>query len=152
MKRTLLSILILAASVVTAQVPLLDNHHLLLNASLNETETNDYTFTSFQEAVKHLGDSCTLFVAPGVYWVDNPDYPEVVAGKDGREPFGCIIKCKNLKIIGLDSDARNTVLASQRGQTQGAIGNFTMLDIWCDSLKVENLRRHHSSPCRICSW
>lgn len=139
MKRTLLSILILATSVVTAQVPLLDNHHLLLNASLSETDRNDYAFTTFQEAVKHLGDSCTLFVAPGVYWVDNPDYPEVVAGKDGREPFGCIIKCKNLKIIGLDSDARNTVLASQRGQTQGAIGNFTMLDIWCDSLKVENL-------------
>ena len=134
-------ILLLSLTVcgLSAQTPRLDKHHLLLDAGAGEGEKRDFVFTTFQEAVSHLGDSCTLYIAPGVYWVDNPDNPEIAVGKDGREPFGCVIRCQNLRLLGLDGDARNTVLASQRGQTQGAIGNFTMLDIWCDSLKVENL-------------
>ena len=134
-------ILLLSLTVcgLSAQTPQLDKHHLLLDAGAGEGEKRDFVFTTFQEAVSHLDDSCTLYIAPGVYWVDNPDNPEIAVGKDGREPFGCVIRCRNLRLIGLDGDARNTVLASQRGQTQGAIGNFTMLDIWCDSLKVENL-------------
>ena len=134
-------ILLLSLTVcgLSAQTPRLDKHHLLLDAGAGEGEKRDFVFTTFQEAVSHLGDSCTLYIAPGVYWVDDPDNPEIAVGKDGREPFGCVIRCRNLRMIGLDGDARNTVLASQRGQTQGAIGNFTMLDIWCDSLKVENL-------------
>ena len=134
-------ILLLSLTVceLSAQTPRLDKHHLLLDAGVGEGEKRDFVFTTFQEAVSHLGDSCTLYIAPGVYWVDDPDNPEIAVGKDGREPFGCVIRCRNLRLLGLDGDARNTVLASQRGQTQGAIGNFTMLDIWCDSLKVENL-------------
>ena len=134
-------ILLLSLTVceLSAQTPRLDKHHLLLDAGAGEGEKRDFVFTTFQEAVSHLGDSCTLYIAPGVYWVDDPDNPEIAVGKDGREPFGCVIRCRNLRLLGLDGDARNTVLASQRGQTQGAIGNFTMLDIWCDSLKVENL-------------
>ena len=140
MKRGLLAWLIaLAMGQAAAQVPQLDRHHLLLDAEAEQGEMREFVFTTFQEAVSHLGDSCTLYIAPGVYWVDDPDNPEIAVGKDGREPFGCVIRCRNLRLIGLDGDARNTVLASQRGQTQGAIGNFTMLDIWCDSLKVENL-------------
>ncbi|WP_197020345.1 hypothetical protein [Prevotella sp. P6B1] len=119
--------------------PQLDQHHLLLDANLDQNENAAYCFRSFQEAVNHLGDSCILYVAPGVYWVDNPDDPEIKVGKDGREPFGCVVKCRQLRIVGLDTLAQNTVLAAQRGQTQGAVGNFTMLDIWSDSLVVENL-------------
>lgn len=119
--------------------PQLDQHHLLLDANLDQNENAAYCFRTFQEAVNHLGDSCILYVAPGVYWVDNPDDPEIKVGKDGREPFGCVVKCRQLRIVGLDTLAQNTVLAAQRGQTQGAVGNFTMLDIWSDSLVVENL-------------
>ena len=140
MKRSLLAWLIaLAMNQTSAQVPQLDRHHLLLDAEAGKDSKREFVFTTFQEAASHLDDSCTLYIAPGVYWVDDPDNPEIAVGKDGREPFGCVIRCRNLRLIGLDGDARNTVLASQRGQTQGAIGNFTMLDIWCDSLKVENL-------------
>ena len=123
----------------TGQRPQLDEHHLLLDASAKCVDNQLFIYDSFQEIVKHLGDSCVLYVAPGVYWVDDPDDPEIKVGKDGREPFGCVVRCRNLRIIGLDSQAQHTVLAAQRGQTQGAIGNFTMLDIWSDSLVVENL-------------
>ncbi|MGM9713144.1 MAG: hypothetical protein ACI3Y5_03370 [Prevotella sp.] len=103
-----------------------------------------YVFNSFTEAAKALTDGTpdepmTLLVAPYVYWIDNPDDKAIRVGKDGREPFGLIVRCQNLHITGLSDDARNVVLASNRGQTQGAIGNFTMFDFWGDGLEVRNL-------------
>lgn len=136
----ILALLLLPLMVCHAQVPPLDGHHLLLTAQPEKKQRKSpFVFTDFKEAVAHLGDSCTLYIAPGVYWVDDPYHPETVVGENGREPFGCVIHTKTLHLVGLDSDARNVVLASQRGQTQGAVGNFTMLDIWCDSLTVENM-------------
>ena len=118
---------------------LLDKQHLYLDANLAQTVQSPYAFREFKEAAECFGDSCTLYIAPSVYWIDNPDTPEVVKGKDGREPFGIVIRAKKLHFVGLNPDARNIVLASQRGQTQGAVGNFTMFDFWCDTLEVENL-------------
>ena len=119
----------------------LDSRHLLIDGSLTDEEAaaRPFTFNSFQEAVRYLGDTCTMYLAPYVYWVDNPDSPVVAVGRDGREPFGMVIKARRLTLVGLDKDARNTVLASQRGQTQGAVGNFTMFDFHVDRLTVENL-------------
>jgi len=119
----------------------LDETHLLLDGALSDKEVSErpFTYNSFREAVRHFSDETTLYIAPYVYWVDNPDSPKVVKGKDGREPFGIVIRAKKLHFIGLDSVASHTVLASQRGQTQGAVGNFTMFDFHVDSLKVENL-------------
>lgn len=107
-------------------------------------ENHPYVYNSFREASGNLADGTVeepmrVYIAPYVYWVDNPDTPAVVAGRDGREPFGMVIKCENLHFIGLTSDARNVVLASQRGQTQGAAGNFTMFDFHGDGLRVSNL-------------
>ena len=59
--------------------------------------------------------------------------------KNGREPFGMIIECPYLQLIGLNKNPENVVLASNRGQTQGAIGNFTMFDFWGDGLYVKDL-------------
>ena len=115
----------------------LDAHHLYLDARLDKNTS--FAFSDFREAAAHLGDSCTLYIAPGVYWVDDPDTPKVVTGQNGREPFGMVIRAKKLHFIGLSSDASHIVLASQRGQMQGAVGNFTMFDFWCDTLTVENL-------------
>lgn len=119
----------------------LDKNHLLLDASLSDSEVANrpFMFNNFHKMLKSLSDTTTLYIKPGVYWIDNPDIPEVAHGENGREPFGCVIRGKILHLIGLDTDARNIVLASARGQTQGAVGNFTMFDIHCDSLWVENL-------------
>ena len=114
---------------------------LLLDGSLSDDEAaaRPFVYNNFRDAVAHFADTTTLYVRPGVYWVDDPDQPEVVRGENGREPFGCVIRGKVLRLVGLDADARNTVFASARGQMQGAVGNFTMFDIYCDSLQVENL-------------
>ena len=124
---------------VSTMAQSLDSHHLLLDSQLDDAEKSPYAFKDFKEAVAHFTDETTLYVKPGVYWVDDPDTPEVLTGKDGKEPFGIVIRAKKLFFIGLDKDARNTVFASQRGQMQGAVGNFTMFDFWCDELTVENL-------------
>lgn len=103
-----------------------------------------FVYNSFQKAAAAFTDGTEdapmrVCIAPYVYWIDNPDTPAVVAGRNGREPFGMVARCQNLHFIGLTRDARNVVLASQRGQTQGAVGNFTMFDFHGDGLQVSNL-------------
>jgi hypothetical protein len=141
MRRLLLLLALWPLLALAQHVPTPDRHHLLLDGSLSDDEAaaQPFVFNDFSTAVAHFTDTTTLYVRPGVYWVDNPYVPEVVRGQNGREPFGCVVRGKVLRFVGLDADARNTVLASARGQMQGAVGNFTMFDIWCDSLTVENL-------------
>jgi hypothetical protein len=119
----------------------LDEHHLLLDGSLTDEEVRarQFVYNDFREAVCHLKDTTTLYIRPWVYWVDNPDIPEVVKGEDGREPFGIVIHGKKLTLIGLGRKPEDVILASQRGQMQGAVGNFTMMDMHVEELIVENM-------------
>lgn len=130
---------LLTASVVSVSAQTLDRHHLLLDSRLDTATHSPFAFRDFKTAAAHFTDTTTLYITPGVYWIDDPDHPEIVVGKDGREPFGIIVKGKIIHFIGLGASPQDVVLASQRGQTQGAVGNFTMVDFWCDSLYVENL-------------
>ncbi len=122
-------------------LPPLDARHLLLDGSLSDAQADSlpFVFNTLQEAVEHLADTTTLYIRPWVYWVDNPDTPDVVTGRDGREPLGMVITTTKLTLTGLTDDARRVVLASQRGQMQGAVGNFTMFDFHVDELTVENM-------------
>jgi len=115
----------------------LDSLHVMIDAEA--ADGTPFTYKTFQEASAHFTDGVTAYIRPGVYWIDNPDDPAVRVGKGGREPFGMTIRCPHLTLIGLGDSPQDVVLASQRGQTQGAVGNFTMFDFWCKSLKVENL-------------
>ena len=115
----------------------LDSLHVMVDAEV--VKGTAYTFQTFQEASIHFVDGITVYFRPGVYWIDDPDDPTVKMGKNGREPFGMVVKCNNLHLIGLGERPEHVVLACQRGQTQGAVGNFTMFDFWCDKLVVENL-------------
>lgn len=124
----------------------LGSHALFLDGNLSDeaAAASPYVFNSFREMARHLvdgtsGEPMRVFIAPWVYWVDDPDNPAVAVAKNGGGPFGITIRCQNLHLIGLNPDARNVVLASQRGQTQGAVGNFTMFDFHGDGLMVENL-------------
>ncbi|MBQ9356575.1 MAG: hypothetical protein IJT98_04735 [Prevotella sp.] len=142
MRQILLSILATLAMAAVAQTnPRLDENHLLLDGSLTDEEvlSMPFTYNDFRQAVSHFKDTTTLYIRPWVYWVDNPDVPEVVRGEDGREPFGIVIHAKKLTLTGLAECPEDVVLASQRGQTQGAVGNFTMLDMHVDELHVENM-------------
>ena len=115
----------------------LDSLHIMIDA---ETKVcSPFVYHNFQEAAAHFRDGITVYIMPGVCWIDDPDDATVKVGKNGREPFGMVVKCKNLHLIGKGERSEDVVLASQRGQTQGAIGNFTMFDFWCDRLELENL-------------
>ena len=126
-----------------ALIPLLtraqnpDSLHIVVDGTA--TAGTPYTYRTFQEASAHFTDGVTVYIKPGVYWIDDPDDNTVRIGENGREPFGMIIRCPRLRLIGLGQQPHDVVLASQRGQMQGAVGNFTMFDFWCDSLYVENL-------------
>jgi len=141
MKTLLVSFLLFIGCLSLTAQPSLDAHHLLLDGSLSDDEASarPYTYNTFQKAAEHFLDSTTLYIAPYVYWIDNPDTPAVAIGRNGGTPFGMVVKTPKLRLVGLDSDARHVVLASQRGQTQGAVGNFTMFDFHVDELYVENL-------------
>ncbi len=100
-----------------------------------EAEKYPYVFNSVNEAAKHFTDGTKdspmiLYIAPYVYWIDNPDDTTIRVPKHGdRAPFGLEIKCEWLKFYGLSDNASDVVLASNRGQTIGAKGNFTMFRI-----------------------
>ncbi len=115
----------------------LDSLHLLVDGQTDGK--TPHVYQTFQAASDHFIDGTTVYIRPGVYWIDDPDDPTVRVGVNGREPFGMTVRCPHLRLIGLGEDPQDVVLASQRGQTQGAIGNFTMFDFWVHSLCVENM-------------
>lgn len=88
--------------------------------------------------VNEIGSDVTLLIAPSVYWLDDPDDPDVRTDKGGT-PFGFRIKCDKLKMIGLSENPDDVVFAVNRGQTQGAVGNFTMFEFKGNSLETENI-------------
>ena len=103
-----------------------------------------YVYTSVQEAVGHLtpGTAETpmkLYFAPWVYWVDDPDDPSVRRPQQGSTPYGLIVRCDDLHLKGLTDDPSKVVLAGNRGQTMGAVGNFTLFYFDSDEVTCENL-------------
>lgn len=118
-----------------------------IDGQLSDEQVSKYKFVynSINEAAKHLTDGTeeipmVLYIAPYVYWIDDPDDPEVRVPKPGgHTPFGLEITCQWLRFYGLSDDPRNVVLASNRGQTMGAKGNFTMFNITGDGTSAENV-------------
>ena len=81
-----------------------------------------------------------LLVAPGVYWLDDPDDSQIRMNDNGKgTPYAKIITTPEIRIIGTDSNPENTIFAVNRGQTQGAIGNFTMLLFRSRRIYTENI-------------
>lgn len=122
-------------------------HAFYIDGKLTDEEAarQPYVFNSINEAAKHLTDGTekepmTLYIAPWVYWIDNPDDPGIREPKQPNgTPFGLEIKCNWLKFVGLTYDPKEVILASNRGQTMGAKGNFTMLCITGDGTSAENI-------------
>ena len=120
----------------------LDSLHIMIDA---ETDSSvSHVYKTFQEAAAHFknGSSAspmTVYIRPGVYWIDDPDDPTVKVGKDRQVPFGMTVRCDYLHLVGMGNNPEDVVLASQRGQMQGAVGNFTMFDFWVMTLRVENM-------------
>ena len=103
-------------------------------------------FRTAKAAIEALRDGTKseptiLIVKPGVYWLDDPDDPEVRRPKEGDNgiPYAATLKASNLVIRGEEGAADRTIFAVNRGQTQGAVGNYTMLKVTGSDIRVENV-------------
>lgn len=123
----------------------LSERAIYLDGSLSDEEAAalPHVYNTFQKAaaafVKGTAEQpMRVYIAPWVYWIDDPDDP-YIRGSKGEYPFGMVIDCPYLELEGLNPNPRAVVLASARGQTQGAVGNFTMFDLTGDGMRFENL-------------
>ena len=155
MKRfTILHIVLLfVATVATAQTPFKYQGKILRTNSkrlyVNDKRTieRNYTFCTVNEALNfaehNKGDDTLyteIYIAPSVYWIDTPDDKTVRKPLPGSTiPFAMTINMNRLKLIGLGNTPDETVLACNRGQTQGADGNFTMFHFIGDDISAENI-------------
>ncbi len=120
--------------------------NLLYVIPQEKTNKDGGVFSTVQEALRHaetLADDSvwtTIHIAPGVYWIDDPDDPAVRKPEEGgNTPFGMKLRLSKTRLIGMGDTPEDVVLACNRGQTQGAVGNFTMLHITGDDIVAENL-------------
>lgn len=129
----------------------LDEHTLFIDYRLDEQQlANPHVFNSFQ-AAKEAGafisgtidKRMTVLIAPGVYWIDDPDdgfiRPERPADNPEEDLFGMTITSDWLHFLGLNSNKFNVVLAASRGQQQGSDGNFNLLRINSTGFMTENI-------------
>lgn len=105
---------------------------------------NESASANAAEALRGLSaggyDKATVLVAPSVYWLDDPDDPAVRSNPGNKgTPFALEIHCGSLEIIGLSDNPEDVVFAVNRGQTQGAVGNYTMLHFFGKEISVRNI-------------
>ena len=116
---------------------------------VNDKKTNDsrFTFRTVKEALRFVERNngkdtlwTEIYITPSVYWIDNPDEEAVRKPAKGENtPFAMTVKMDRVRLVGLSNNANDVVLACNRGQTQGAIGNFTMFHFIGNDIQAENI-------------
>ncbi|MDO5402032.1 MAG: hypothetical protein Q4F11_01215 [Eubacteriales bacterium] len=123
---------------------------IYLDGSLTD-ETADrynYVYNDIKEALSDTAltdgteaEPMNVYVAPYVYWIDDPDAVDTVEKTDGYGvPYGMVVSCQYLNIKGLTSNPDNVVFAGNRGQSHGANGNYTMFRFNGDGLTFSNVK------------
>ena len=147
-KTTALTLMLLSAIAFagTAQERNTEAGHALYVDPHQTTDPMKGLFATVNEALRHaetlVADSVwtTIRIAPGVYWIDDPDDPAIRRPDTGEDtPFGMKVRLSRVRIVGTGDSPDDVVLACNRGQTQGAVGNFTMLHITGDDIMAENV-------------
>ena len=112
----------------------------------DSTDAEHGVFSSFNEAMKYVsslqGDTVwtNVYIEPSVYWLDNPDDKAVRVPKKGKStPYALELELMRTRMIGLGEKPEDVVLAVNRGQTQGAEGNYTMMHIDGSYIEAENI-------------
>ena len=103
-----------------------------------------YVYNDIREALRRLpsgteAEPAVLYIAPNVYWIDDPDDPEIRRPAQGGTPYGMVLDQSWISLYGLSAKPENVVLACNRGQTQGADGNFTMFRFTGNGIHSENI-------------
>lgn len=104
---------------------------------------NDITKALSADALKNgtADNPMTVYVAPYVYWIDDPAATDTVQKTEGYSvPYGMVVNSDYLTIKGLTENPANVVLAGNRGQSHASNGNYTMFRFNCNSaLTVKNI-------------
>lgn len=104
---------------------------------------NDITKALSADALKNgtADKPMTVYVAPYVYWIDDPAATDVVQKTEGYSaPYGMVVNSDYLTIKGLTGNPDNVVLAGNRGQSHASNGNYTMFRFNCSgALTVKNI-------------
>ena len=127
-----------------------DPYHLLLDSRLTNEEVRNtpYVYNNIREVLSDkalrgaaVGHPVTVSIAPGVYWLENPQSDEVIVREDPEDlyPYGCKVTCGNLRLVGLSENAEDVVIAANRGNDHGAKGNYTLFHFSGEQLEMENL-------------
>lgn len=127
----------------------LDERTILLDGSLTDEETTAgrHMYRDVREAFNApelSGESpespVTIYIAPDVYWIDDPEAVDVMQKREGDNlPFGVRVKSGFLRIEGLSENPENVVIAGNRGQSHACNGNYTMIHFQVEELWVSNL-------------
>ena len=104
---------------------------------------NDITKALSADALKNgtADNPMTVYVAPYVYWIDNPTATDTVQKTEGYSvPYGMVVNSDYLTFKGLTGNPDNVVLAGNRGQSHASNGNYTMFRFNCSgALTVKNI-------------
>lgn len=122
---------------------------IYLDGSLSDAvaDSYEYVYNDVKEALSAAaltdgteGDPMVVYIAPYVYWIDDPDATDTVGKTPGYgSPYGMVVNCQWLQLTGLTANPYNVILAGNRGQSHGADGNYTMFRFNGDGLNVNNL-------------
>ncbi len=104
---------------------------------------NDITKALSADTLKNgtADNPMTVYVAPYVYWIDDPAATDTVQKTEGYSvPYGMVVNSDYLTIKGLTGNPDNVVLAGNRGQSHASNGNYTMFRFNCSgALTVKNI-------------
>ena len=104
---------------------------------------NDITKALSADALKNgtADKPMTVYVAPYVYWIDDPAATDTVQKTEGYSvPYGMVVNSDYLTIKGLTGNPDNVVLAGNRGQSHASNGNYTMFRFNCSgALTVKHI-------------
>lgn len=138
---------------VSAQTPfsfkgqqLTTSSHVFYVNPAQKSKPKAFTFASVKEALAAASENndstewLNIYIEPSVYWLDNPDDDAVRRPKEGSSvPYAMELQMSKVRMIGMCDDAQDVVFACNRGQTQGAEGNYTMLHIVGSDIEAENI-------------
>lgn len=109
----------------------LDERHLRVDV---KRAGEPYTYGSLQEAAKAAKDGATIYLAPDVYWTDDPEDPN-----EENRLIGLLLTQNGLRLVGLGEKPEDTVVCGNRGQMHGALGNWNTLGITGSDFYAENI-------------
>lgn len=111
---------------------------LYVNEKLADDNLGNFAFRSLQAAVavakEGTSDNPTvIYLEPDVYWTDVPS-----AENKENKLIGLRITQANITLVGLSDNPEHTVIAGNRGQMAGAIGNWNTIGVG-DGFRAYNI-------------